>query len=79
MTTVVIDDKKKGAPEMLELLRALDFVAFFEAAPKNNTLRMRRQGLIKYPAKYDPMALAGAAEDSPLDLAQIRIGWTKRK
>jgi len=32
---------------------------------------MRRQSLIKFPQKYDPLALAGAAEDSPLDLAQM--------
>ena len=72
MTTVVIDDKKKGAQEMLELLRALDFVACFEKASENNALRLRRQGLIEYPNKYDTLALAGAAEGQMLDLAQIR-------
>jgi hypothetical protein len=79
MTTVVIDDQKKGAREMLEFLRTLDFVAFFETVPKNDALRLRRQKLIRHPDKYDPMALAGAAEESPMDLAQIRRGWTKRK
>ena len=79
MTTVVIDDKKKGAQEMLELLLALDFVASFETISKNNTVRMRRQRLIKYPNKYDPLALAGAAEGSSLDLVQIRKEWTKTK
>ena len=79
MTTVVIDDKKKGAQEMLELLRALDFVTSFETMSKNNTIQIRRQRLIKYPNKYDPLALAGVAENSPLDLTQIRKGWMKKK
>jgi antitoxin (DNA-binding transcriptional repressor) of toxin-antitoxin stability system len=47
---------------------------------KKDTLRMRRQKLIRYPDRYEPLALAGAIEDnSPLDLAQIRRGWTKKK
>jgi len=46
---------------------------------RSNALRMRRQKLIRYPDKYEPLALAGVAEDSPLDLAQIRKEWTKRK
>ena len=79
MTTVVIDDRKKGAVEMLELLQALDFVSSFEPVSKNDRLRLRRRRLMKYPSKYDPLALAGSAEDSPLDLIQIRKGWTKRK
>ena len=79
MTTVVIDDKKKGAQEMLELLLALDFVTSFEIVSKNDILRMRRQRLTKYPNKYDPLAMAGAAENSPLDLAQIRKEWMKKK
>jgi len=79
MTTVVIDDRKKGAIEMLELLQALDFVSSYEPVPKNDSLRLRKKRLMKYPSRYDPLALAGAAEDSPLDLIQIRRGWTKRK
>jgi len=79
MTSIIIDDKKKGAREMLELLRALDFVTSFENISKNNTVRIRRQRLIKYPSIYDPLALAGAAESSPLNLTQIRKEWTKKK
>ena len=79
MTTVVIDDKKKGAQEMLGLLYALDFVTSFEPVSKNDNMQLRRRRLMKYPSKYDPLALAGSAEDSPLDLIQIRKGWTKRK
>ena len=78
MTTIVIDDKQKGAQEMLNLLRALDFVASFETVSNNDAVRVRRQKLIKYPKKYEPLALAGAAENSPLDLAQIRTGWKKK-
>jgi len=47
------------------------------AVSKSETLQKRRQMLINYPDRYDPLALAGAAEDSPLDLAQIRKGWMK--
>ena len=39
----------------------------------------RRQKLIKYSNTYNPLALAGVAEDSPLDLLQIRKAWTKKK
>ena len=78
MTTVVIDDKKQGAQEMLELLRVLGFVTSFEAKSKGNSVQMRRQNLINSPEKYDPLALAGAAEDSPLDLTQIRMEWKKK-
>ena len=56
MTTVVIDDKKNGAQEMLGLLWALDFVTSFEPVSKNDSLRLRRRRLMKYPNKYDPMA-----------------------
>ena len=72
MTTIVIDNQKKGAQEMLELLRVLDFVTSIEK-------QSEKQKLIKYPQKYDPLALAGAAEDFPLNLSQIRKGWTKMK
>ena len=78
MTAVVIDDKQKGAKEMLSLLQALDFVTSFDTVSKNDVVRMRRQKLIKYPKKYEPLALAGAAENSPLDLSQIRNGWKKK-
>jgi len=78
MTTVVIDDKQKGAKEMLNLLRTLDFVASFETSSNNDVMKMRRQKLIKYPKKYEPLALAGAAENHPLDLVQIRKGWKKK-
>ena len=82
MTTIVIDDQKKGAHEMLELLQALDFVSSIEmasAASENDILQLKRQKLIKYPKKYDPLALAGAAGDYVLNLAQIRKEWTKMK
>ena len=39
----------------------------------------RRQRLIRFSSQYDPMALAGSAESSPLDLTQIRKEWTKKK
>jgi len=78
MTTIVIDDKKTGAQEILNLLRALDFVVPFHTTSNNDVVRMRRKKLIKYPQKYEPLALAGSAEDSPLDLAEIRKGWKKR-
>jgi len=64
---------------MLELLGALDFVASIETVSKKNLVKLKRQKLIKYPQKYDPLALAGAAENQNLDLVQIRKGWTKRK
>jgi len=54
-------------------------VPYIEAVSSSETLQMRRQRLIKYPDRYDPLALAGAAEDSPLDLTQIRKEWTKKK
>jgi len=78
MTTVVIDDKKKGAQEILNLLRTLDFVAPFQITAKNDAVRMRRKKLIRFPKKYDPLALAGSAEDSPIDLTEIRKGWKKK-
>jgi len=62
MTTIVIDDQKKGAQEMLKLLQVLDFVSFFGIASNNDAIQMRRQSLMKFPQKYDPLALAGAAE-----------------
>jgi len=80
MTTIVIDDRKKGATEMLELLGTLDFVDSIETASKRNLIKLKRQRLIKYAQKYDPLALAGAAEnDQALDLVQIRKEWIKRK
>ena len=78
MTTIVIDDKKKGAKEMINLLRTLDYVTSFQTSSKSEAVKMRRQKLIKYPQKYEPPALAGAAEDFPLNLADIRIGWRKK-
>jgi len=78
MTTIVIDDKKTGAKEILNLLRALDFVTSSQITPNSEVLRMRRQRLIKYPQKYEPLALAGSAENSPLNLAEIRKEWKKR-
>lgn len=78
MTTVVIDDKKSGAQKILDLLRTLDFATFIEPIP-NDTAQLRKRRLIKVPHKYDPLALAGLAEETPMDLAQIRKGWTKRK
>jgi hypothetical protein len=77
MTTIVIDDKKRGAQEMLDLLRALDFVTSSEITSKSDSVKARRLKLIKYPNIYDPLALAGAAENSPVNLAQIRKQWTK--
>ena len=79
MTTVVVDDQKKGAQEMLELLKALDFVASIETISQDNLIKLKRQKLIKYPRKYDPLALAGAAEGEALDLVQIRREWIKGK
>ena len=72
MTTVVVDDQKKGAQEMLELLKALDFVASIESISQDNLIKLKREKLIKYPRKYDPLALAGAAADGALNLVQIR-------
>jgi len=77
MTTIMIDDKKKGAKEMMELLQALNFATFFEKKTDNNTKQTRRHNLISFPTNYNPLALAGAAENSPLNLLQIRKEWTK--
>ena len=80
MTTIVIDDRKKGAMEMLELLGALDFVASIETASEKKLIKLKRQRLIKYAQKYDPLALAGTAENGQaLDLVRIRKEWIKRK
>jgi hypothetical protein len=79
MTTIVIDDRKKGAQEILDLLRALDFVTSSEMKSKSDSVKTRRLKLIKYSNQYDPLALAGAAEDSPINLSQIRKEWTKMK
>jgi len=54
-------------------------VPYIETVSSSETLQARRQRLIKYPDTFDPLALAGAAEDSPLDLTQIRKEWTKKK
>jgi len=78
MTTIVIDDKKKGAQEMLTLLQALDFVYSSQTILSNEAISLRRENLIKYPKNYNPLALAGSSEDSPLDLAEIRKGWKKK-
>ena len=72
MTTEVVNDKKKGAKEIL------NFVNSFQTTPTNDAVKIRRQRLIKYPIKYEPPALAGSAKDSPLDLTEIRKGWKKR-
>ena len=77
MTTVIINNKKRGAQEILGLLRTLSFATFTEFVP-NDIRRLRRQKLIKIPQKYDPLALAGLAENTPLDLSQIRKEWTKK-
>jgi hypothetical protein len=79
MTTVVIDDKKKGAQEILDLLRALDFVFPIDTISENNQVLSKRKKLIKVSQKYNPLALAGAAENHPLHLTQIRKEWTKMK
>jgi hypothetical protein len=42
-------------------------------------MQLRKQKLIKIPHKYDPLALAGLAEDAPMDLSQIRKEWMKKK
>jgi len=78
MTTIVINDKKKGAQKILDLLRSSDFATFIEFTA-NDAMQSRKQRLIKIPRKYDPLALAGLAEDNPMDLSQIRKGWTKEK
>ena len=78
MTTVIIDNKKRGAQEMLGLLRTLNFATFIESGP-NDTMLLRKQKLIRMPQKYDPLALAGLAENTPLNLSQIRKEWRKRK
>ena len=79
MTTITINDQMKGAQEMMELLRALDFVTSIDSTFKHDPVKLKRQKLIKYPQKYDSTALAGVAEDNPLNLVQIRKEWTKRK
>ena len=78
MTTVIIDDKKQGAQEMLNLLQALGFVTSFQKTLNNDDVAIRRRKLITYPQTYQPLALAGCAEVSPLNLAEIRKGWIKR-
>ena len=79
MTTVVIDNQKEGAFEMVELLRVLGFVTSIETEPENDAIRFKKGKLIKHPSRYDPLALAGAAEDFPLNLSQIRKEWTKMR
>jgi hypothetical protein len=79
MTSILIDDKKQGAQEMLELLRVLNFVSSYETVSNEDTLEMRKRMLIRHPENYDPLALAGVAQDTPLDLKKIREGWTKKK
>ena len=77
MTTIVIDDKKEGAQEMLDLMRVLGFVNSIETSSENEFLHLKRQKLVKFPQHYDPLALAGSAEGFELDLVQIRKEWTK--
>jgi len=79
MATIVINEEKKGAQEMLNYLGTLDFVTSLETASKSKLVQLRRQNLILYPQEYNPMALAGAAEEFPLNLSQIRKEWTKRE
>ena len=78
MTTVVIDEKKRGAQKILDLLRTLNFATFIEFVP-SDTMQLRKKRLIKIPHKYDPLALAGLTEDIPMDLSQIRKGWIKKR
>jgi hypothetical protein len=79
MTTIVIDDKKRGAKQMLDLLKELDFVSCVENVSKNNSALLRRQKLIQHPRIYNPLALAGVAENQPLNLTEIRKEWRKGK
>jgi hypothetical protein len=77
MATIVINEEKKGAQEMLNFLGTLDFVTSLETTSETKHVHLRRQNLIRYPQEYNPMALAGVAEESPLNLSQIRKEWTK--
>ena len=61
---------------MSHYLGTLDFVTSLETASESKLVQLRRQNLIRYPQEYNPMALAGAAEESPLSLSQIRKEWT---
>jgi len=79
MTTLVIDEQKKGAQEMLELLNVLGFVDLMKTSSEKDFLHFKRNKLIKFPQHYDPLALTGASEEFKLDLVEIRKEWTKRK
>jgi len=79
MATIVINEEKKGAQEMLNFLGTLDFVTSLESASESKLLQLRRHNLIQYPQEYNPLALAGAAEEFSLNLSQIRKEWTKKK
>ena len=94
METIAVKKIQTHFPEILEEVRngkkvgitydgiqtpVAMIVPYIEAVTSSETLQTRRQKLIKYPDRYDPLALAGAAEDSPLDLMQIRKEWTKKK
>ena len=72
MATIIINEEKKGAQEMLNFLGTLDFVTSLETASETKQVQLRRQNLIRYPQEYNPMALAGAAEEFPLSLSHIR-------
>ena len=79
MTTIVIDDKKEGAQEMLDLMQVLGFVNSIETSSEDEFLRFKRKKLMRFPQHYNPLALAGSAEGFELDLVQIRKEWTKQK
>ena len=92
METIAVGNIETCFPEILEEVRHGKKVSILYKGIKTpvamivpyiestkDTLRTRRQKLIQYPDKYEPLALAGAAENSPLDLAQIRTGWMKKK
>ena len=49
MATIVINEEKKGAQEMLDLLGTLDFVTSLETASETKQVQLRRQNLIRYP------------------------------
>jgi hypothetical protein len=76
MTTIVIDDKKKGAKQMLDLLKELDFVSCVETVPEKNIAPLKRKNSEKQSAISQSR---GMWKDYDIDLKHNRMQTYSRR